>query len=120
MADKDLFGFNLPEADPDGVDLMWDKEATAGPTVGIADLDTVVADTYMKLGFVYDYRNPSAEQIAVYLNGQRQTTFVTLTQIQAAVFPAAEEMSILWGVKNVTDIKVLTVDWIRFAQHVVS
>jgi hypothetical protein len=117
IADKDYIGFFTPEADPDGTDFVYNKESGANPTINIADAHTIVADTYVKTGFLYHYLNPDDKQIKSFINGVRQGTYVTKTQVDDATnFPGGEEMALLAGVKNTSAAaNTLTLDWIRAA-----
>lgn len=116
LADKDLLGFFLPEADPDGWDFVYNKESGAAPTTKIADIHTAVADTYVKFGILYHYKNPADKQIKVFKNGVINSTFVTKANIDDTTnFPGGEEMGLIMAVKNVTDIRSLTTEWWKAA-----
>ncbi|MEE9597968.1 MAG: hypothetical protein V3V96_14440 [Acidiferrobacterales bacterium] len=116
LSDKNHIGFLVPEADPDGLDFVYNKESGAAPTTMIADIHTMVADEYVKVGFIYNYKNAAAKQIKVYKNGVRNATFVTKALIDNTTnFPGGEEMGLAMAFKNVTDIKNFTVDWWRAA-----
>ena len=54
----------------------------------------MVADTWIKLGFVFDPEAIPAERITWWVDGVAQTTFVTQTQATAATFPDAEPMGL--------------------------
>lgn len=118
IADKDVIGFYTPEADPDGMDFAYMKESGT-LKINNSDVHTWVADTYVKAGFVYDYRSANDKQISVWINGIRQATYVSKTLIEVtADFPAGEELALLAGHKNVTDIETMTIDWWKAAQVV--
>lgn len=116
LTDKDHIGFLQPEAAPTLMDFVYNKESGADPTTAIDDMHTLVADTYVKVGFKYDYKNSAAKQIKAYINGVVQTTFVTKALIDNTTnFPGGEEMCLTAAFKNVTDIKNFTMDWWRAA-----
>ena len=116
LADKDLIGFAQLADDLDAFDFVYRMAGQAVQTkVSVAH--TIVADTYVKLGFVYDPLAPAAKRITVYVNGVDSGTYVTATNIAAATFPDAEELNAIFGVKNgAAAAKKLTVDWWAFYQ----
>ncbi len=115
FTNKDYLGFSVVEATPTVIDFGYNKESGTDVKI-ITGLHTLVADTYVKLGFLYSYKNPAARQIKIYLNGVRNATYTTKAQIDDATnFPGGEEMQLMAAVKNVTDIKNLTMDWWRAA-----
>jgi len=116
LASKDLIGFFRPEGDGDGIDFVYQKAGQALQTI-VADI-TVAADTYLKLGFVYDPAAPAAKRIAVYVDGVEQSTYVTATNIAAATFPDGEELGVLIGGKNATNVQyTLAADWLYAFQE---
>lgn len=120
FTDKDYLGFSQVEATPTLLDFGHNKESGTDVKV-VTGIHTLVADTYVKVGGLYDYRHAGAQQIKVFLNGVVNASYTTKTQIDDATnFPAGEEMVLFLGVKNVTDIKVLTVDWVRAAMLVLA
>ncbi len=92
LADKDLIGFHVDQANGDSIDFVYNKASAGGVTVKIAGLSAMVAATWYKLGFHFNPLAPTANRITIYLNGQPQTTFVTGTNISASTFPAGEEL----------------------------
>ncbi len=116
LSDKDHVGFLLPEADPDGLDFVYNKVSGAAPTTMIADIHTMVANEYVKVGFKYEYKNSAAKQIKVYKNGVVNGTFVTKALIDNTTnFPGGEELCLTMAFKNVTDIKNFACEWWRAA-----
>lgn len=116
LADKDLIGFAQLAADLDAFAFVYRKAGQTAQTK-IAVAHTIVADTYVKLGFVYDPLAPAAKRITIYVNGTDIGVYVTATNIAAATFPNAEELNALFGVKNgAAAAKALTVDWWAFYQ----
>jgi hypothetical protein len=84
----------------------------AGQTaVAVATAATIAAATWYKVGFVYDPGEVPARRIKYFVDNVEGTTYVTETNIATATFPDGEEMSPIFGVKNVTDIMVQDLDW---------
>jgi len=116
FADTAVFGFVQWEADGDAIDAVYKANGQA-LTTAKAGIDVPVADTYAKLGFVYDPDEVTAKRITYYIDGVEQSTYVTGTQIAAAVFPDAEALTPLIAVKgsDAAD-KTITMDWWRCVQ----
>jgi hypothetical protein len=115
LASKDLIGFAVNEDAPSTLTFVYRKAGQALQTP-IASLKTLVADTFYKVGFVYDPRAVPSQRIRVYVDNVENGTYVTATNIAAATFPDGEELAFLAGVKNATDIMTLTLDWWNFYQ----
>jgi hypothetical protein len=117
IADKDLIGFYVPGADPDSTDFIYNKASGANPTTMIDNMHVIVADTYVKTGFVYHYKNAAARQIKIYKNGVINSTYVTKALIDNTTnFPGGEEMALLAGCKETSAAaQSLTLDWWRAA-----
>jgi len=82
----DHVGFAILAADPSGVDVVHGINGTASTQL-IDNFDTVVADTYMKLGLYFDGKNT----ISFYLNGLKSATTVLAN---ATNFPTGEELAL--------------------------
>ena len=93
-----FIGFHVDQADGDSIDFTYKAESQTA-VVTISGLDVVVANTFLKLGFVYDPNAEDEKKIAVYLNNVKQTTYVTKTNIAAATFPDAEPLAMVWDAK---------------------
>lgn len=107
IASKDLVGFQVPEADGDGLDAIHNA-ASATVTTLVADITTLVADTYVKLGLQYD-----GTSVSYWINGVKNATTVKAT---ATNFPKGEELAVLFACKQHSSTSVtLTVDWWRLA-----
>jgi len=98
VPDKDLIGFSCQHDNGELVDTVYRKSGGALQTVGTS-VDTLVADTWVKLGLVYNPRARSADRIKFYVNGKEQGDKVTGTNIAAATFPDGEELSLLLATK---------------------
>lgn len=92
LSDKDLIGFHVTQAAGATVTFVYNKAGAGGVTVKIASLATMVATTWIKLGFKYRPSAPTERRISIYVNGQVQTTYVTGANIAAATFPDGEEL----------------------------
>lgn len=113
VADKDFIGFSVLADDGDSLDFTWKK---SGQTVQVhADIATMAADTYMKMGFLYDpVSHPDDKQIKIFIdNGVEESVYVTQTQLAAATFPDDEELCLFLATKQMagTDAVLAQLDW---------
>ena len=115
MVSKDFIGFFCSQDDPDCLTFVYRKAGQVMVTK-IAALQALVADTYYKVGFVYDPKADAAKRIAVFIDNVEQSTYVTATNIATATFPDAEELAFVAGHKSAGDVSVLTIDWWNFFQ----
>ena len=115
FADVSLIGFNQFEADEDAFDFCYQNSSQAFQTV-LADAATLTADTYVKLGFVYDPSADETKRIKIYVDAVEQSTYVTAANMAAVTFPASDTMCPLIAIKadSATDLTV-TLDWWRAA-----
>jgi hypothetical protein len=114
MGDKDWIGFFTAEGAPTSLKFGYKKSGQTAVTVATAA--TLVEDAWTKLGFVYDPSEVPARRIKYFVDNVEGTTYVTETNIATATFPDGEEMSPIFGVKNVTDIMTMDVDWFALYQ----
>lgn len=116
LATGSFFGFHCDAADGDAINAQYEASAQT-PVEHIAGVHVPVADTYVKLGFVYDPDADSSKRITWYVDGTAQTTYVTQTQIDTATFPQNEPMQVCLLTKacDAAESKC-QLDWIRFAQ----
>lgn len=117
LADFASLGFWRPDADGDNPSVVYNKAGQVA-TEAIADSSTLVADTYLKTGFVYDPSRNTAERIEFYENNIAEGTWVTGTNIATATFPDAVGMTPTISFVNddgATD-QTLTIDWWRCYQ----
>lgn len=105
MADKDHIGFHTDQADGDALDFVYTKSGQTD-TVQIAGVHTWVADTYVKVGFLYLPTNPGDKRIMVFVNGVEQSTYITATEIATADFPDGEELAPALATKVGADAEV--------------
>jgi hypothetical protein len=116
LGDFDFFGFNQPEADGNGLDATYQK-ATQAIQVKIADMVTLVADTWYKVGCRFDPEAPAAKRITYYKDNVEQTTYGTAANMAAATFPGAEELALTAGFKNgAAAAHSFLIDWWAVAQ----
>jgi hypothetical protein len=112
-----FLGFHVDQADGDAMDFVYKAHGQTAVVV-IAGVHVPVADTYVKLGFVYDPAADAAKRIAVFVDNVEQTTYVTETNIATATFPDNEHLSLCWVTKVGTgsaEVKA-QMDWWRLAQ----
>ena len=113
VADKDFIGFSVLADDGDSLDFTWKK---AGQTVQVhANIATMAADTYMKMGFLYDPAHPDDKKIKIFIdNGVEESVYVTKTQLEAATFPDDEELCLFLATKmmsTTTTARLAQLDW---------
>lgn len=92
LGDFSFLGFHVDHAAGEVMDVVYRSDSGA-QTVLIAGLQTMVVNTWYKIGFVYDPDRPEAQRIRFYLNGAEQNTYITETLIDAAAFPDDEAMA---------------------------
>lgn len=115
MADKDFLGYRVLEADGDELDAMYKKSGQTEVEV-IDGAQALVANTWYKIGWLYDPSAPSSKKIQFFIDNVDQGTYVTAASIAAATFPDGEELSILLGVKNGSAAaSYIDVDWVAQA-----
>ena len=106
-------GFSCVAAAGETVNFVYNQDADATITTLISGVHTLVADTYVKLGMLYDPDEVAAKQIKVFVDGAEQTTYGTSTIIATAAFPDAEALApcFLTKVGAATESKA-QMDWI--------
>ncbi len=112
-----FLGFHVGQADGDAVDFVYKAEGQ-NAVVKIAGVHVPAADTWVKLGFIYDPAAENDKKIRIFVNNVEQTTYVTAADIAAATFPNAEPMAPVWAVKvgEAAESKA-QLDWWRFVQR---
>jgi len=91
IATAAAIGFNVDEGDVDGIDFIYQAANTADVR-HINPVKVAVADTWYKLGFVFDPAAPDSKKIKVYVDNVEQTTYVTDALMAVAAFPEDEYM----------------------------
>ncbi len=118
LASKDLIGFTILEDDGDALKFQYRKAGQATQTVGTFGT-ALAADTWYKVGFVYDPIAPESQRISWYVDNEEQTSKVTATNIAAATFPDGEELAMYASVIATADAvpHSLQLDWWAFFQN---
>lgn len=111
-----FIGFHVDQADGDALDFVYKAEGQTA-VVKIAGVQALAADTWYKLGFVYNPRAIADERIKIYINGAMQSTYVTETNIATATFPDNEGLAPVWAAKVGAAAEVKSqMDWFRCIQ----
>ncbi len=126
FADVDYIGFMIKEAD--GASLIRVFHKTSGTQDAADTEDDMVADTWIKLGLVYDPRAHKTSRVKFYLDGAECTNFDDVrcdsTDLEDSTnFPAGQEMSpiILMKATDATSATdYLHVDWWAIGQGFTS
>lgn len=124
VIDRNLVGFHCAaEAAKGGeiLDFIWKADGQTQKTL-IASVQTLVADTYYKLGFVHDPNWPADKRLRVYIDGVEQTTYGTAALIAASAgaasdFPSDVQLGAEWATKVGASAESKTqLQWWAFAQ----
>lgn len=113
MADENFIGFHRLEGDGDKLDVVWKADTiTQQSSVG-ADAVTLVADTYVKVGFLFD----GETTIRFYYNEDDlgSSVRVTETALEATSFPSDINLSMAFALINATGSTPgsTTLEWLR-------
>lgn len=121
FADVDYVGFLCPEDDGDQCEPVFNK-ASGTDVVMLADAKTLVADTYVKAGFLWD---PTARQdrfLEIFFDGVKETqdAYTTVgskanTITDTTNFPGDQELAVTIFNEVGAGVGVLEVDWIKCA-----
>ncbi len=109
------FGFLKGEGattDNGSVDFVYQANGVTKVVVAAAAAQ-LVADTFVKLGFICD---PVAKKITAYVNGIPNATTKTITTSAGTDYPGDVAMSPMMAVNNGATVSTTTIDWWRFAQ----
>ena len=120
LADKSLIGFSIQSLVSSSViNCIHQKNGGGGAlTIGTAVASqTIVASTFIKLGFVVDMMNGDLKRLRYFVNGiEVQNTPLSSTAQQAA-FPSAANLTRLFAMKNsAAAASSVKMDWWRCAQ----
>lgn len=112
-----FLGFHVDQANGDAIDFVYKAEGQSAVVVK-AGIQVPVINTFYKLGMKYDPEKPGSKQIALFVDGVRNGTYVTSTQIAAVTFPDAEPLGLAWCTKVGTNAAIVKaqLDWWRVAQ----
>lgn len=115
--DNDYIGFNTVHTNggTTGTNAklraVYKKDGQTAQT-SVATAATLVADTFIKAGFVYDPLADATQRITWYVDNTPLGTYVTDTQMAAATFPDGEEMGFTAMTKSGTaTASNLVIDW---------
>lgn len=114
-ADYDYLGFFVAEADGNDLTIIY-NEATSGTAQSDTGEITLVADTWVRVGFRLDV---DTDKIHVYEDGVDQGADAEI-DIDSANFPSDTDVQIFIGITsgalgaNGDNLKI---DWVRFAQE---
>jgi hypothetical protein len=100
-AGKDFVGFQTLCASNEEIDTIYTIGGTATVVQVKDNAATSVADTWMKLGCVYDPCGPLNKKLTFFIDGEPLDDSVTDAIIVAATaFPTGEEMTLVFLTKN--------------------
>lgn len=110
-------GFNIKADDGDAIDF-WYEAASQTRVDKIEGVAVPTADTFVKLGFLYDPAAPASKRIKVFVDNVEQSTYVTATDIATATFPDAEPLVPTFGMKGIAGSVALefAIDWWALGQ----
>ena len=112
-----FIGFRNKHDNGEELDFVYQDGGQTAPTETIANIAAMVADTWVKVGFVYDPAEVAEKKIKIFLNNAEQGTYVTTTNIDAATFPENDVLSFVFGAKNGTAaVSTADIDWWRLCQ----
>lgn len=114
IADVNIVGFHRLEGDGDYFDTIYKADGVTQVTVQ-SDAAVLVADTYVKLGFVYD---PRTYVLTFYRNGVKLATTYTVASAAGTDFPNDVRLGFTVAVLNATGTTPGSseIDWVRIAQ----
>ena len=117
MANKAAIGFNVLANDGNSLDFCYQGASQTRNDL-ITDVAVLVADTYVKAGFIYDPTAPANKRIKVFVDNVESATYGTSTLIAAATFPDAEALTFAAIMKGIAGSVALeaAIDWWAFAQ----
>lgn len=117
LADKNFIGFHRLEGDGDQLDFVWKADGVTQVS-HITDAIELVADTWIKIGFLFEPVAVDARKITILKNGVPLSTFVTTALMAAAAFPSDIALGPAIATMNATGSTPgnMSVDWHSAAQ----
>jgi len=113
LADANFVGFHRLEGDGDAVDTVYKADGVTQVTVG-TDAVTLVADTYVKLGMIFE---PATNILTFYKNGVPLANTKTIPTADGTDFPNDVQMGLCFAMLCASnDDAVNTLGWWRAAQ----
>lgn len=118
LEDANFVGFHVAMGtSAAAVNFVYRKNGQTAQTL-LAAAATMVADTWVKLGFLYMPlgRVTPSQRLQIFVDGVVQSTYGTDANVAAATFPSAVNLSPLMYVKNGSGSNAQTfhADWWRF------
>lgn len=117
LADENAVGFHRPEGDGDGIDFSYKADGVTA-VVQLADAVVPVADTYVKLGFVYE---PTTGVLTAYKNGVELGSPKTIPTAAGTDFPNDVNLGFVFAVLNATASTPgsSSIDWYRLGYDLI-
>ena len=120
LESADFIGFHVPMGTSGATcNFVWRVSGQAMVT-GMAGVHTFAADTYVRLGFLYDTYEPEpAKRLKIFKNGVLQTTYGTDTQLAAATFPDLTDLAPIFHAKMGSGASASSahMDWWQVSQE---
>lgn len=119
LADENFVGFHRLEGDGDAFDTVYKANGVTQVTVG-ADAVTVVADTWLKLGFVYEPSDSNGVYyLTFYKNGIPLADKKQIPSAAGTDFPNDVRLGFVFALLNATASTpgTSTIQWARIAQY---
>ena len=112
MGNINFFGFQRLSSDGDKLDIKYGADGQTHQVL-LADAVTLVADTYIKVGWKFDPNAPTARRITFYSDGTPITTYGTGTQMDAVTFPDDVQLGLVLALMNDSGSSphTATIDW---------
>lgn len=119
LADQNLVGFHRLEGDGDKIDTVYKADGVTAVTVK-ADAITLVADTYVKLGMVFNRGGDNV--LRFYKNGVELADTKAIPSAAGTDFPNDVRLGWVIAALNATATTpgTASADWIRVAQRRVT
>lgn len=122
LADRNFIGFNTVHTNGGTagtnalLNTQYRRSGQAQQSVGSAV--TIAANTWYKLGFVYDPLE--SDRVKFFINNVQQGTTLSAAAVAATLFPSNGRMTFVAGVKNGSAAAAsLDIDWWAFYQDAV-
>ncbi len=114
IADTNLVGFHRLEGDGDQFDTIYKADGVAQVTVQ-ADAATIAADSYVKLGMIFEPKNNT---LSFYRNGVKLANTYTVPAAAGTDFPNDVRLGLVIALVNATGTAPGTgeIDWWRCVQ----
>lgn len=116
LADKDFIGFHLDNSASAGsgalVDFVYKKAGQTAVTV-ITSVATMVASTWIRLGFLFNpFDHPASKAVKVFVDGTEQSTYIANSALDDATFPDDQELGMLVATKlGTATASTFDMDW---------